>query len=342
MRVKTVSIKKKASSFIKKQTDKIFNQSELDDDIIIDEVDLIEDDSDKVKENSLTSIVKLNDINAKDLIDKRVKDAKSSKLNKMFSSRLDEIERRLYGIENDILEDEKCVIKNEEAVELLSHRTEACETRIRVIEDRVCKLERDYKSIADKTLEMDMAVKKESYGFLYLNIKNDLSNRLNSHDKSTSNKCLIALISILLSSTFVWINTQVSLLIGSVLIIIALVIGLSSLMRIIPKIISFLKIKRLSSSFNEAILNILKNDIDLYSSLVEKKKFEKLDESKDFIEFITMKRASMKKNTLNVTVSLIVSIVIFIFLSRYLYLNTAYTFFELISYPFTIITELFS
>lgn len=337
-----MSIKKKASSFIKKQTDKIFNQSELGDDIIIDEIDLIEDDSDKINDNSLTSIVKLNDTNAKDLIEKKLKDSKSNRLNKMFSSRLDEIERRLYGIENDICEDEKSIIKNEESVELLSHRTEACETRIRVIEDRVSKLENDYKTIANKTLEMDMVVKKESYAFLYLNVKNDLSNRLINHDKSTSNKCLIALISILLSSTFVWINTEVSLLIGSILIIIALVIGLSSLMRIVPKLIGFLKIKRLSSSKDDAILNILKNDIELYSSLKEKKTFEKLDESKDFIEFITMKKASMKKNTLNVTVSVIVSIVIFLFLSRYLYLNTAYTFFELISYPFTIITELFS
>jgi hypothetical protein len=75
-----VSITKRASKFIKKQTDKLFNQEEVSDDkLIIGEVDLIEDDSTQNNNKALTSLAKINEINAKDILDKILMVVKSIK-----------------------------------------------------------------------------------------------------------------------------------------------------------------------------------------------------------------------------------------------------------------------
>jgi hypothetical protein len=338
-----VSITKRASKFIKKQTDKLFNQEEVSDDkLIIGEVDLIEDDSTQNNNKALTSLAKINEINAKDILDKRLKDVKSSKKDKVINGRLDEIERRLYGIENDIEDDEKCIVKNQDSIELISHRTEACETRIRVVEDRLQKLEKDFKVTEEQTTSMDMFLKEESYGFLYLNIKNSLELKLKNRDYSTTRKCVFSLLSFIISLMFIWINTEATLLIGSLMILVPIILGTISLLLNFSKWFSFLKLKMKNTTYDNAILEYLKNDIDLYFSLVDKKKkFDNCNELLDFDEFIKMEKSSIKKNVLNVIVTLIVIGILFVFLNRFLYLNTAYTFFEIIGFPFTIISNFF-
>jgi hypothetical protein len=336
-----MSITTRASKFIKKQTEKIFNQEDINrkDDIMA-EVDLIEDDCKKSDEKSSTALARLNNTNAKDLLEKKLRDVRSNKRNTAINNRLDEIERRLHGIENDIEDDEKGIINNEDLIELLSHRTEACETRIRVVEDRVQKLEKDSKKIYDNNDAMDKLLKNDSYAYLYLNVKTSLKWKLQKRNDSVTKKCLLSLSSFIGSLMFVWINTEGTLLIASLLILFTALIGLSSIMQNTRKWFKFLKLKHSCKTYNITILEYLKGDLDLYISLKEKKKeMGNCNELIDFNELINMEKESIKKNTVNVIVTLIVILVFFVFLNIFLYNNTSSTFLEIMKFPFSILTK---
>jgi hypothetical protein len=336
-----VNITTRASNFIKKQTEKIFNQENIkeNDDIMV-EVDLIEDNFNKPENKSSTALAKFNDIHARDLLERKLREVKSGKRDKAINSRLDEIERRLYGMENDIEVDEKGIVKNEDAIELISHRTEACETRIRVVEDRVQKLENDSKRIDEKSVAMDKLLKKDSYANLYLNVKTNLKLKLQKRDSTTSKKCLLSLSSFIASLMFIWINTEGTLLIASLLILLTAAIGLSSIIQNAPKWFNLVRLKHNYKTYDIAILEYIKEDVDLYMSLKEKKtEMDKCNELIDYNEFIKMEKASIKKNLVNVVVTIIVVAVFFVFLNKFLNINTSYNFFEIVKFPFTILSK---
>lgn len=336
-----MSITTRASNFIKKQTEKIFNQEEIkrDNDLMV-EVDFIEDDCIKEDKKSTTALTRLNDVTAKDLLEKKLKEFKSTKRDRIFNTRLDTIERRLYGIENDIEDDEKNIVKNEDRIEILSHRTEACESRIRVVEDRVQKLENDLKKNTEINEEMEKLLKEESYSSLYLNVKTTFRLKLQKRNDISSLKCILALSSFIIALMFIWLNTELSLLVASLLIIFTFFLGLSSLIHNASKWFNFIKIRHSSKSYDIAILEYLKDDIDLYLSLQEKKnEIDKCNEIIDFNEFIKMEQKSIKKNLINGIVTVFVILVFFVFLYRFININTSYTFFRIMRIPFTIISK---
>ena len=337
-----VNFGKKASNYIKKQTERVLGVNKLNQEIghngdLDTEVDveLIENE-----DKSEKSLSRLNDIHSRDIFESKIRNIKNSKREQQMNLRLDEVERRLYRAENDIKDDEENIIKNSENIELLDHRTEACETRIRVVEDRITNVEKDIKYLNKRQSKMNVSLKKEAYSSLYLAVKKDMELRLNYRNKKVEKKCFYSLSFLLFSMIFIYFQSELSMMIGSLFLVMALLLVFGAIINSSKTFVGFLKIRRKTNNNDLTLLEIIKSKSDLYDVLHQKKaEIDRADDIIDFDEFLRMDKISLKKCLVNVIITSVVLIVFFIFLNRFLYLNTAFNFFEIITYPFTILAQ---
>lgn len=337
-----VNFGKKASNYIKKQTERVLgvnklnqetgDNGDLDTEV---EVELIENE-----DKSKKSLSKLNDIHSRDIFETKIRNIKNTKREQQMNLRLDEVERRLYRAENDIKDDEENIIKNTENIELLDHRTEACETRIRVVEDRITNVEKDIKYLNKRQSKINVSLKKEAYSSLYLAVKKDLEFRLHYRNKNVEKKCFYSLSFFIFSMVFIYFQSELSMMIGSIFLVLTVLVVLGAIINNFKTFIGFLKLRRKTKSVDLALLDIIRSKSDLYNILHQKKaEIDRADDIIDFDEFLRMDKISLKKCLVNVIITSVVLIVFFIFLNRFLYLNTAFNFFEIITYPFTIFAK---
>lgn len=345
-RLLQLNIGKKASDFIKKSAKVFVKDNSIEDDSKNDYKDyLVEnayDNSDegdsKTTENFNTSIkdnsiIKTFSKNKLDGFERKLRESKLNKLEQNVNNRIDKIEGRLFTLENYEEDHDKTLILHDERIDAIESRLSSLEGRARVLEEREEIVEQRIKTL---TYESKLKIKADSkfkYDILYNRAKTELLEKNYRFEKNIFLKCILALSFIIFSAILMGFETKLSMLLGSVFIVITLIIVLLSLSQIFLYIFRFIQIRAKNASLDKTLISLLKINYNVVNSLEANKEFDIYDDTIDLDELITLEKKSLKKRMLNIIITFVVMLLFSLYINKFILSQTPYYFIDIIKMP---------